>query len=180
MGSNVLISKKLSRDLGSLKEGGVHIRKNLKEIIAVEALFQTEGWLEDPEIEKDIFENMDRTAKLSTELSSFWFSCGQNRDNGINSILHDQPVMFKDVLVTELESDSGKSDMKTMLKTLPLLISEIPDTNQIKTYISELFSSEIVMSKNLNRVTEFYFLVLQIVHDYSEQLDNSESESDED
>ena len=107
-------------------------------------------------------------------------SCGQNRDNGINSILHDQPVMFKDVLVTEMESDSGKSDMKTMLKTLPHLISEIPDTNQIKTYISELFSSEIVMSKNLNRVTEFYFLVLQIVHDYSEQLDNSESESDED
>ena len=145
MGANVLIAKKLARDTGSAKSEGVHLRKNLKEIIAVEVLLENEGWLDEPEKEKILGYNMDETAKLTQEMPSFWFNCGKNRDEGVKSILKQEQVQFKDVLLTDQESDSGNKDIKVMLKDLPKMIQQIPDTNQVKAYISELFTSEIVV-----------------------------------
>ena len=170
MGSNVLIAKKLERDSGKNIKSGVHLRKNLKEIIAVEVLLEEEGWLQDPTMVTSSFENLDKNAKIKPEMTEFWFRCGENRENGIQSILRKEPVKFKDVLATDQESDSAKSDLKTMVKELHRLINKIPEANQTKVYISELFKNEIVRSKNLNRVTEFFSLVLQIVTD-SEDLD---------
>ena len=151
------------------------------EIVAVEALIEEEGWLSEPEKEKYAFENMDNSAKLTPEMTAFWFRCGQNRDIGIPSILKNKPVTFKDILATdaELESESSTFDLKTMLKKLPKLISEIPETSQTKSYISELFKNEIEKSKNLSKIKEFYSLVLQIVND-SEELTNASDTSDED
>jgi hypothetical protein len=183
MGQNVLISKKLDRDIGNSKKGGVHLRPNLKAIIAVEALIENEGWLNEPEIGRPTFENMDKSESLTAEMTEFWFRCGQNKEAGIKSILRNEPVEFKDVLATHMESDSKSTDLKTMIKQLPNLISEIPETNQTKGYISELFKNEIAHSKTLNRVTEFFSLVCQIVDDSKEltgeNSDSSDSECDE-
>lgn len=187
MAGNVLISKKLDRDIGNRKHSGVHLRPNLKAIVAVEALLQTEGWLNEPEHERPTFENMDGSAILTSEMAGFWFRCGQNRDVGIQSILRKEEVKFKDVLATNLESDSKSKDLKTMVKKLPKLISEIANTNPTKGYLSELFKTEILHCKNLNKVAEFFALVSKIVNDAKEVLsdqqfddsDNPDSESDE-
>ena len=48
MASNVLVSKKVERDTGGTRTGGVHLRKNLREILAVEELLESVGWLESP------------------------------------------------------------------------------------------------------------------------------------
>ena len=107
MGANVLIAKKLARATGNAKSEGVHLRKNLKEIILVEVLLEAEGWLDEPEIEKSVGDNMDKTAKLTNEMSAFWFNCGKNRDEGVRSILKQEQVQFKDVLINDQESDGG-------------------------------------------------------------------------
>ena len=65
MAANVLIAKKVERDVGSTRRGGVHLRKNIKEIIAVETLIESEGWLEEPETIKHLETNMDETANLN-------------------------------------------------------------------------------------------------------------------
>jgi len=181
MATNVLISKKVERDVGSSRRGGVHLRKNLKEIIAVEALIESEGWLEEPETLKHLETNMDETANLNSEVAAFWFCCGQNRDKGIDSILRDEPVMFKDFLVTDKETDTGNTDLKSMIKDLPEMIKAIPEDNPLKSYFSNLFTSEIVGSKNLDRVTEFFSLVAQILQDSvpSDDFVETDSESDE-
>ena len=92
-----------------------------------------------------------------------------------------QQVEFKDFLVNEDETDSGKPDLKSMQTDLPDMIKEIHENNPLKTYLRELFMSEIVATKNLDRVTEFFSLVWQILEDSkvnSKDLDTSSSDSD--
>ena len=175
----------MERDLGVKEKLGVHLRSNLKEIISVEALIEREGWLEEPEEERIVFENMDGGANLTAEMTEFWFHCGQNRDNGIKSILNNEKVTFNDVLATDQESESENFtlDLKSMIEKLPQLISDIPQTNQTKTFITELYEYEIVQSDNFNRVSEFYTLVNEIVNgadDISEEGPDSDIESDQD
>ena len=183
MAGNVLISKKIDRDIGIRKYNGVHLRPNLKAIIAVEALLETEGWVNEPEHERATFENLDGSDILTPEMGEFWFQCGQNRDVGIKSILRKEDVNFKDVLATVTESDSKSQDLKTMIKKLPQLISEIEETNPTKGYLSDFFKTEILNSKNLNKVTEFFTLVTQIVNDAkgmcSDSSDSDDCDSDD-
>ena len=183
---NILISKKIDRDIGRRKQTGVHLRPNLKSIVAIEALFETEGWLEAPEIERPSFDNMDGSANLSPEMTKFWFLCGQNRDCGVNSLLRKEDVKFPDIMATDDESESETKDIKTIVKKLPGLISEVPIPTQ--KYLSDLYKTEILYSKNINRVTEFFELVTQIVNDSkviiqnncpSEDSDSSESDFEE-
>ena len=87
MASNVLVSKKVERDIGGTRTGGVHLRKNLREILAVEELLESEGWLENPETEKLIGQNMDKTTSLNPDIATFWYHCGLNRDKEITSLL---------------------------------------------------------------------------------------------
>ena len=96
--------------------------------------------------------------------------------------MHDKPVMFKDILVTDKETDTGNTDLKSMVKDLPDMIKDIPDNNPLKSYFSNLFASEIVVSKNLDRVTEFFSLVVQILQDSvvpNDDLVEPDSENDE-
>ena len=170
-------------DIGNRKYSGVHLRPNLKAIIAVEALLETEGWVNEPENERATFENLDGSDILTPEMGVFWFQCGQNRDVGIKSILKKEEVTFKDVLATVTDIDSKSQDLKTMIKRLPHLISEIVETNPTKGYLSDLFKTEILNSKNLNKVTEFFTLVTQIVDDAkamrSDSCDSSDCDSDD-
>ena len=70
-----------------------------------------------------------------------------------------------------------------MIEKLPKMISDIHETNQSKAFITELYESEIVLSENLNRVSEFFSLVNQIVNDSAEEIaegsDVSDSDSDQ-
>jgi hypothetical protein len=183
MAGNVLISKKIDRDIGIRKYSGVHLRPNLKAIIAVEALLETEGWVNEPAHERATFENLDGSDTLTPQMDEFWFQCGQNRDVGIKSILRKEEVNFKDVLATVTESDSKSQDLKTMIKKLPQLISEIEETNPTKGYLSGFFKTDILNSKNLIKVTEFFTLVTQIVNDAkgmcSDSSDSEDCDSDD-
>ena len=100
MTGNILIQKKLERDLGLRRDCGAHLRTNLKEILAVEHLFVIENWLEDPNVRKPVFDNLDKTSILDEDLTKFWELCGLNRDSGVSALLLNKPVSFKNVKAT--------------------------------------------------------------------------------
>ena len=57
MGDQVLIQKKISRDLGHNTESRVqqHMRRNLLQIIQVEVLLENAGWSKDPTERREEF-----------------------------------------------------------------------------------------------------------------------------
>ena len=126
----------MERDPGGTRTGGVDLRKKLREILAVEELLESEGWLENPETEKLIGRNMDKTTSVNPDIATFWYHCGLNRDKGITSLLRNEPVSFKDFQVDDKEIDVGTpDDLKSMKKDLPEIISDISDALPIKRYV---------------------------------------------
>ena len=111
MSGNILIQKKLERDLGLSRNLGAHLRTNLREIIAVEHLFESEKWLENPSERIPIFRNLDKSVILDENLIQFWVMCGQNRDSGVAAILKNKPVTFKNVKATKDELDDSEKDL---------------------------------------------------------------------
>ena len=96
-------------------------------------------------------------------------------------MLRNEPVSFKDFQVDDKEIDVGTpDDLKSMKKDLPEMIQDISDALPIKKYISEIFDSEIVVSKNLDRVTEFFTMVSQILQDNDVNIALNDSESEDD
>ena len=94
--------------------------------MAVEELFESEGWLENPETEKIIVQNMYTTTNLLPDIAAFWYYRGENRDEGIKSSLFNEPVSFKDFMVDDQEINVGtptdlKSINKELLKTSEIL-----------------------------------------------------------
>ena len=72
MGYQVLIQKKISRDLGTDADtrGQQHMRRNLLQIIQVEVLLENAGWDTDPGARREEFVSLDGE-KLSEDWQSF-------------------------------------------------------------------------------------------------------------
>ena len=73
MGYQVLIQKKISRDLGTDADtrGQQHMRRNLLQIIQVEVLLENAGWDTDPGARREEFVSLDGE-KLSEDLTKLW------------------------------------------------------------------------------------------------------------
>ena len=168
MPGNILIQKKLERDAGRKHHKGAHLRTNFKEVVAVEHLFEAEGWLKNPRDKKMTFENLDKTSILDESLTQVWALCGQNRDDGVASILGNKKVMFKNVRTNENDVEETQKDLKTLKKELLEMISAIPAGDKMRGYFESVYKKEVSKSSSLATVEEFYWLV----------RDNNESVSD--
>ena len=165
MPENILLQKKIERDAGLKHSTGVHLRSNLKEVLAVEQLLEAEGWLDSPECEKSKFENMDKTACIDDNMTQFWALSGKNKDEGITSLMANKPVGFKNVRTFKNELTEPTRDLKSFKRELPKLISEIPENNAMRTFCESLFESEIINSQSITQVEDFYESVKNIIHD---------------
>ena len=87
MGYQVLIQKKISRDLGTDADtrGQQHMRRNLLQIIQVEVLLENAGWDTDPGARREDFVSLEGET-LSEDLTKFWTLCTDNRNKGIVSL----------------------------------------------------------------------------------------------
>ena len=159
MSNNIRIQKKLERDLGLRRNTGAHLRTNLREIVAVEHLLISEGWLKDPTMKKEVFNNLDKDAILDEELTQFWDLCGQNRNSGVAAILRNKAVSFKNVKVTEDEIEDGGKDLKGLKCDIRKLLSSKPVGDNLRDYFEATFKEDILKSTNLSEVDEFYWLV---------------------
>ena len=159
MSGNIMIQKKLERDLGLSRNLGAHLRTNLREIIAVEHLFETEKWLENPTERIPVFHNLDKTAILDENLTQFWAMCGQNRNSGIDAILKNKPVSFINVKATEDELEDSEKDLKGLKNDIEKLIRSKPVGDNLRDYFESTFKENIFKSSDLNEVEDFYWLV---------------------
>ena len=73
MGYQVLIQKKISRDLGTDADtrGQQHMRRNLLQIIQVEVLLENAGWDTDPGARREDFVSLEGQT-LSENFAQFW------------------------------------------------------------------------------------------------------------
>ena len=165
MPENILLQKKIERDVGLKHSTGVHLRSNLKEVLAVEHLIEDEGWLDRPEYEKSKFENLDKTACMDENMTQFWSLSGKNKDEGIASLMANEPVKFKNVRTFKNELTEPTRDLKSFKSELPKLISEIPANNAMRSFCESLFESEIINSQSITQVEDFYESVKNIIHD---------------
>ena len=180
MPENILLQKKIERDIWLKHSTGVHLRSNLKEVLAVEHLIEAEGWLESPEYEKSKFENFDKTASIDENMTQFWALSGKNKDEGIASLMANEPVEFKNVRTFKNELTEPTRDLKSLKKELPKLIAEIPANNAMRSFCESLFESEIISSQCITQVEDFYESVKNIIHDSVEDSSgDSSSESSE-
>ena len=154
MSNNIRIQKKLERDLGLRRNTGAHLRTNLREIVAVEHLLISEGWLKDPTMKKALFNNLDKDAILDEELTQFWDLCGQNRNSGVAAILRNKAVSFKNVKVTEDEIEDGGKDLKGLKCDIRKLLSSKPVGDNLRDYFEATFKEDILKSTNLSEVDE--------------------------
>ena len=182
MRSNIGLRKKLERDLGKqFSSHGGHVRQNLPEIIMFEALITKAGWLDRPGDLRDSFLNLDGDNELSRDLVDFWRQCGLNRDTGVEQLLRNQTVKFKDVCALSVEEDQIVKDMKAMLKDLPKMISEISQENLAKTILEEHFEQEIRKCTNVAKIANFHENIQQILLDQTENgYESDMNEDDED
>ena len=97
MGDQVLIHKKISRDLGLDTGTRVQqqVRRNLL-IIQVEVLLENAGWDKDPTARREEFVNLDGE-ELSEDLTKLWTLCTDNRNKGIVSLSEHKLVEFSDI-----------------------------------------------------------------------------------
>ena len=180
MSGNILIQKKLERDLGLSRNLGAHLRTNLREIIAVEHLFESEKWLENPSERIPIFRNLDKSVILDENLIQFWVMCGQNRDSGVAAILKNKPVTFKNVKATKDELDDSEKDLQGLKNDIEELISSKPVGDILRNHFEATFKENISKSSDLNEVEDFYWLVssqYSVVNDT--ELDESLEEDTE-
>ena len=121
MGYQVLIQKKISRDLGTDADtrGQQHMRRNLLQIIQVEVLLENAGWDTDPGARREEFVSLDGE-KLSEDLTKFWTLCTENRNIGIINLSEHKPVEFDDIycLASEKEERIAKECLKSCLTWL--------------------------------------------------------------
>ena len=98
MGKQVLIEKKLARDLGLEKAAGgqQNLIKNLLQIIQVEVLLKNVGWANNPRDERDSFESLQGEI-LCEDLTKFWELCSENKVRGLLCLAKHKPVEFLDV-----------------------------------------------------------------------------------
>ena len=175
MADNIAIHKKLERDLGLKRVPGAHLRTNLKEIIAVEDLFEAEGWLIEPTKKKSVFENMDKTSVLHEDLTQFWALCGQNRNSGITAILSNKSAAFKNVRTkVEDEEESRVKDLKVLRRDVEKLIATRPVGDDLRNHFEVVYMTEIADTSDVNQVDDFYW---QVRSGY-ETINNMESDSD--
>ena len=159
MSDNILVQKKLERDLGLRQTTGAHLRTNLREVIAVEHILETENWLTEPSERKSIFHNLDKTAILDENLTQFWALCGQNRNTGVAAILKNQTASFQNVKATEDEIEYSERDIKGLKNEIEKLISSKPAGDNLRIYFEAIFKDQIVKSSDLAEVDDFYWLV---------------------
>ena len=146
-----------------------------------EALITKAGWLDRPADHRDSFLNLDGDDELSRDLVDFWRQCGLNRDTGVEQLLRNQTVKFKDVCALSVEEDQIVKDMKAMLKDLPKMISEISQENLAKTILEEHFEQEIRKSTNVAKISNFHENIQQILLDQTENgYESDMNEDDED
>ena len=98
MGDQVLIEKKISRDLGqdTGTRGQQHMRRNLLQIVQVEVLLENAGWDQDPTARREDFVSLDGQI-MSEDLTQFWTICTDNRNKGILSLSEHKVVEFNDI-----------------------------------------------------------------------------------
>lgn len=174
MGSQVLVQKKISRDLGlhGIDRVTQHFRRNLVQIIQVEALLEEAGWNTEPEERREDFISLEG-GDLCEDMTQFWALCTQNRNSGIVSLAQHNPVEFQDVycLAKEKEEKLLKKDLQKMSKDLPHLVSNIPDSHPMKMYYYNQLT-DVLKSKHFDKIHELYELVLDAIN-----FENSESSS---
>ena len=171
---NIAVQKKLERDLDLKRETGVHLRANLKEIIAVEDLLEAEGWLKDPTEKKKVFQNMDRTSVLHEDFTQFWALCGQNRNSGLTAILSDKVVTLKNVRTNEDEVGGSEKDLKGLRKDIEKLIASKPAGDDRREHFEAIYKDEIAKSSDFSQIEDFYW---QVRSGY-ESVNDLESDSD--
>ena len=174
MTDNIAVQKKLERDLDLKRETGVHLRANLKEIIAVEDLLEAEGWLKDPTEKKKVFQNMDRTSVLHEDFTQFWALCGQNRNSGLTAILSDKVVTLKNVRTNEDEVGGSEKDLKGLRKDIEKLIASKPAGDDRREHFEAIYKDEIAKSSDFSQIEDFYW---QVRSGY-ESVNDLESDSD--
>ena len=174
MTDNIAVQKKLERDLDLKRETGVHLRANLKEIIAVEDLLEAEGWLKDPTEKKKVFQNMDRTSVLHEDFTQFWALCGQNRNSGLTAILSDKVVTLKNVRTNEDEVGGSEKDLKGLMKDIEKLIASKPAGDDRREHFEAIYKDEIAKSSDFSQIEDFYW---QVRSGY-ESVNDLESDSD--
>ena len=131
----------------------------MKEIIAVENLIETEGWLCDPTCKKQVFQNFDKTSVLHEDLTQFWTICGRNRDSGVTAILSNKTVAFKNILTSEGEIEDNQRDLKVLKKDVEKLIASKPVGDDTRDWFEAVFKKEISKSNDLGMVDKFYWRV---------------------
>ena len=174
MTDNIAVQKKLERDLDLKRETGVHLRANLKEIIAVEDLLEAEGWLKGPTEKKKVFQNMDRTSVLHEDFTQFWALCGQNRNSGLTAILSDKVVTLKNVRTNEDEVGGSEKDLKGLRKDIEKLIASKPAGDDRREHFEAIYKDEIAKSSDFSQIEDFYW---QVRSGY-ESVNDLESDSD--
>ena len=178
---NIAVRKKLDRDLGKhYNTAGGHIRKNLSEIILMQNLLEKSGWMNAPNEPRNEFVNLDENKILSEDLVQFWSLCTNNRDVGVNHLLKDTRVAFKDVKALKEEEDDKPKEMKAMLRDLPSLVEQIPSNHPTKEFITEHFKNEIKSCRNIATVENFYSMIQQILLDIDAVTQDDTAESDDD
>ena len=174
MTDNIAVQKKLERDLDLKRETGVHLRANLKEIIAVEDLLEAEGWLKDPTEKKKVFQNMDRTSVLHEDFTQFWALCGQNRNSGLTAILSDKVVTLKNVRTNKDEVGGSEKNLKGLRKDIEKLIASKPAGDDRREHFEAIYKDEIAKSSDFSQIEDFYW---QVRSGY-ESVNDLESDSD--
>ena len=179
MSSNIALRKKLDRDLGKLSNSvGDHIRRNLSEIVMVEVLLKNSGWMERPDLPRNIFTNLSGDADLCEDLVQFWGLCGLNRDKGVKQLLEKKVVDFEDICALKDDKDDSVKDIKAMLEEIPKMMNQIPESNPLKMFLLEHFDLEIRGNKSIPTVSNFYENLKQIVNDI--ENDDGDTEPVED
>ena len=185
MGDQVLIQKKILRDLGLENSlgGNQHLRKNLLQIIQVEVLLESGGWGINPGEKSDHFESLDGEV-LSEDLTRFWKMCTDNRNSGILCLAKHKPVDFCDVysLAKEKEEKNNKRDFKKMAKELPKMVFKISDNYPLKNFLSNQIPG-VIKSNNYEKILELFELVTEGINfevsdasSDSEGLENEEED----
>ena len=180
MEMNIALRKKLERDLGlKSSDEGLHIRRNLKEIVLFECLIEESCWLSNPREAREKVVTLDGKEELSENMTEFWNVCGQNRDLGTQQLCKHEVVVFRDVTVMKKDSDELVQSAKDLIKQLPELIKKISDENSMKGFLSEHFKTEIRRNKKLSVISNFYENVQEILKDQERDTDSDEDDTND-
>ena len=134
-----------------------------------------------PNEPRNDFVNLDENKVLNSEdLVQFWSLCANNRDVGVNQLLKDTRVDFKDVRALKEEEDENPKEIKAMLKDLPSMVEKIPSNHPTKEFITEHFKNEIKSCRNTATVENFYSMIQQIHLDTDTATQDDTEETDDD